>query len=143
MDKDKLKDQLIRSLSKIYLMDAFSQLTEFLQGELRLLYFLLVNQDLELSPSILSQKLHISRPRITAALTALRNKGFVTTEVSSQDRRRVYVNLTAKGKSFIDLKKEKIEDNFELFVKGLGEDNALELIRLVNLIVNVMEEQNN
>lgn len=143
MDKDKLKDQLIRSLSKIYLMDAFSQLTEFLQGELRLLYFLLVNQDLELSPSILSQKLHISRPRITAALTALRNKGFVTTEVSSQDRRRVYVNLTAKGKFFIDLKKEKIEDNFELFVKGLGEDNALELIRLVNLIVNVMEEQNN
>lgn len=143
MNTEELKYKLIDSLGKVYFMDAFSELTEFLQGELRVLYFLSINRDKEINPSILSDKLHISRPRITAALTTLRKKGYVSTEMSKDDRRRICVILTKEGLSFIQGKQKKVEKNFELFAKGLGEENSLELIRLIDLIVNVMENQNN
>lgn len=143
MNTEDLKYKLIESLGKIYFMEAFSELTEFLQGELRVLYFLSINRDKEINPSILSDKLHISRPRITAALTTLRKKGYVDTEISKDDRRRIRVILTKEGLSFIQVKQKNVEKNFELFAKGLGEENSLELIRLIDLIVNVMENENN
>lgn len=141
MDKELLKFELIKSLSNIYFMDAFSELTEFLQGELKLLYFLLENEENEISPSIISKRLHISRPRITAALTTLRNKGFVTTEPSKEDRRRVYVNLTPRGKSFVLERKNNVEKYFDQYVNGLGEKDTKELIRLINLTVKIMTKK--
>ena len=138
MKNKDLKDKLIDSLGKIYYMEAFSQLTEFLQGELYVLHFLSQNKGMEINPSILSDRLHISRPRITAALTALRNKGYVETEMSEDDRRRILVILTDEGLTFIENKQKNVENNFELFVEGLGEENASELIRLVELTVEIM-----
>lgn len=138
MESKDLKDKLIESLAKIYYMEAFSQLTEFLQGELYVLHFLSQNKGMEINPSILSDKLHISRPRITAALSALRIKGYVETEMSEDDRRRILVILTKEGLIFIENKQKNVERNFELFVEGLGEENVTELIRLVELTVDIM-----
>ena len=138
METTDLKDKLIASLGKIYYMEAFSQLTEFLQGELYVLHFLSQNRGMEINPSILSDKLHMSRPRITAALTALRNKGYVETAMSEDDRRRILVILTNEGLTFIENKQKNVERNFGLFVEGLGEENATELIRLVELTVEIM-----
>jgi len=138
MESKDLKDKLIESLGKIYYMEAFSQLTEFLQGELYVLHFLSENQDREVNPSILSDKLHISRPRITAALSALRKKGYVETEMSEDDRRRILVKLTEEGLIFIEDKQKTVEGYFDLFVEGLGDENASELIRLIELTVEIM-----
>ena len=138
MDKELLKYELIKSLSNIYFMDAFSQLTEFLQGELKLLYFLLENENRKISPSDLSEKLHISRPRTTAALTTLKNKGYVTTKESIEDRRRIYVRLTPKGEAFIEKKKDNVEGYFDKYVDSLGEKDTKELIRLINLSIEIM-----
>ncbi|MGI6343510.1 MAG: MarR family transcriptional regulator [Bacillota bacterium] len=57
-------------------------LTEFLQGELRVLFYLSLHRQREVYPSLLSEKLHVSRPRITAALAALRAKGYVRARAS-------------------------------------------------------------
>lgn len=141
MESEDLKDRLIESLGKIYYMEAFSQLTEFLQGELYVLHFLLENQGIEVNPSILSDKLHISRPRITAALSALRKKGYVETEMSEDDRRRILVKLTKDGLIFIEDKQKNVEGYFDLFVHGLGEKNAAELIRLIDLAVEIMRQK--
>lgn len=138
MEANELKDKLIESLEKIYYMEAFSQLTEFLQGELYLLHFLSKNQDAEINPSFLSDELHMTRPRVTAALTTLKKKGYVETEYSKEDRRRIVVNLTKEGLDFIMNKQKVVEGNFEFFVKGLGEENSRELIRLIDLTVDLM-----
>lgn len=133
-----LKDKLIESLGKIYYMEAFSQLTEFLQGELYVLHFLSENHSREVNPSMLSDKLHMSRPRITAALSALRKKGYVETEMSVDDRRRILVKLTLEGLNFIEDKQKTVEANIDLFIEGLGEANLSELIRLIELTVDIM-----
>lgn len=141
MNKANLSIELINALSKVYFMEAFSQLTDFLQGELKILYYLLVNDNKEISPSELSEKLHISRPRITAALTGLRQKGLVTTDTSKEDRRRVYVDLTPDGKAYVKERKDNVEEYFEKYVEGLGEENTKELIRLINLSVEIMNDK--
>ena len=143
MKSEELKDKLIESLGKIYYMEAFNQLVEFLQGELYVLHFLSKNQDREINPSILSDDLHMSRPRITAAISTLRKKGYVETEISKDDRRRVLVILTSEGLSFIKDKQRDVEGSFEFFVKGLGESNAMELIRLIDLTVDLMSTNEN
>lgn len=145
MDSKHLKNKLIGSLGKIYYMEAFNQLTEFLQGELYVLYFLAQNQDMEINPSILSDNLHISRPRITATLSTLRKKKYVETINSDYDRRKILVIITSEGLNFIERKKENVDKYFELFIEGLGEENSKELIRLIDLAVDIVnqDESNN
>lgn len=138
MNNEDLKLGLIKSLEKVYYMEAFSQLAEFLQGELYILRFLALNKSEEMGPSELSDRLHMSRPRVTATVSALKRKGFVSTETDENDRRRQRVNISKKGIEFIRQKQENVENNFEEFIKGIGEKDTLELIRIVNLAVDIM-----
>ncbi|OAB36034.1 MarR family winged helix-turn-helix transcriptional regulator [Paenibacillus glacialis] len=140
MEHFELRNHLTASLAKLYDMEAFSCLADFLQGELHVLHYLSQNSDLEINPSNLSDKLNVSRPRITAALSTLRKKGYVTMEMSTEDRRRVSVVLTRDGESFIKEKQDNVERYFDVLVKGLGEANGLDLIRLIELSIEIMDK---
>lgn len=140
MDNTKMKDMLIQSLTKIYYMEAFQDLTEFLQGEQYVLHFLSENKDVEITPSYLSDMLHISRPRVTAAINTLRSKGYVMTTSDNDDRRKQIVIITEEGLSFIEGKKKKVEGYFLDFVERLGKDDSMEFFRLINKIVSNVEE---
>ncbi|MDY0234989.1 MAG: MarR family transcriptional regulator [Gudongella sp.] len=141
MNKQDLKIELINSLEKIYYMEAFSQLVEFLQGELYLLRFLALHRDSEVNPSVLSEKLHMTRPRITATIAALKKKELVSTELDRKDRRRLKVKITKKGVDSIFEKQAIVDANFEEFINGIGEEDAKELIRIVNLAVKIMQKK--
>lgn len=143
MNNKDLKTCLIKSLEKVYYMEAFSQMTEFLQGELYLLKFLSENTDEEFGPSELSDNLNISRPRITTTISALRKKKFVITEPDKEDRRRLKIKITDKGEKFIEKKQEKVIENFDVFIDGIGADDTLELIRIINLAADIMNDKNN
>ncbi len=141
MDNIKMKDMLIQSLTKIYYMEAFQELTEFLQGEQYVLHFLSENMEAEISPSFLSDCLHMTRPRVTAAINTLRSKGYVITSIDKEDRRKQKVNITDEGLRFIEEKKTKVEEYFLDFVDKLGEKDAMEFFRLINMIVSNVEEE--
>lgn len=140
MDRTELVNQLIGSLARMYNMEAIAVLADFLQGELHVLQYLYDNKERETNPSILSAKTHVSRSRITAALTALRKKGYVTMELSEEDRRRMRVLLTENGEAYIKSKQEQVEHYFDVLVGGLGEENALHLIRLIELSIETMNK---
>lgn len=140
MEASILKDSLINALGKIYYMEAFHQVVDFLQGELYILHHLLKSDSDGVNPSSLSEMLHISRPRVTAALSALRKKGYVETRLDEDDRRRVTVILTPEGREFILMRQEKVEGYFNDFIEKLGEESAERLISLLDLIVAMMDE---
>ena len=133
-----LRDELRESVNQIYDMELFSSLTELVQGENHVLQYLAQHRDDEINPSLLSDHLHVSRSRITAALTGLRKKGYVTMEMSEHDRRRMCVRLTVDGESLIKQKQQRIEGYFEALVVGLGEKNVKEFIRLIELSLSIM-----
>ena len=138
MDKRELRDRLTASLSRLYEGEAFACLAEFLQGEINILYHLAQNRGTEINPSTLSEKLRVSRSRITAALSALRKKGFVKLRGSEHDRRRVRVTLTPEGAEFLRRKQERVEEYFDRLVEGLGETNVLDLVRLIDLSIEII-----
>lgn len=139
MDNEDLRYRLIGSLEKIYYMEEFTQLIEFLQGELYVLQYLDTNKSETNNPSVLSDQLHISRPRITAAISALRKKGYVEAVTSDQDRRKVFVSITDEGRRFLEGKREKVIDSFQEFIHSIGEENTLELIRIIDLTAELMK----
>ena len=125
----------------MYEMEVFNNLAVFLQGEMHILWYLLHNPDREINPSLLSDMLHVSRSRITAALSSLRKKGYVFMEMSEGDRRRMSVILTSEGETYIKLKQDIVERYFDLMIDGLGENNVIELNRLIELTMSVMENK--
>lgn len=49
----------------------------------------------------LAQSMHVSMPTMTGIIDRLVQKGYVTRSVSAEDRRKVLVELSAKGKNMI------------------------------------------
>ena len=141
METIELRNNLTASLAQIYDIKAFSSLAEFLQGELHVLHHLSQNSDIEMNPSILSDHLHVSRSRMTAALSTLRKKGYIKMEMSENDRRRMRVIITANGEAYINEKREKVERYFDVLIEGLGEQKVNELIGLIELSVKIMNNK--
>lgn len=141
MERKELRNKLTASLAQMYNIEAIGSLAEFLQGELHVMQYLSDNKDHEINPSILSAQLHVSRPRITAALSALRKKGYVTMEMSEDDRRRMRVMLTESAEDLVKKKQKNVESYFDILVEGLGEDNVMHLIRLIDLSVEAMNKR--
>jgi DNA-binding MarR family transcriptional regulator len=138
---DELRNKLIAILSQMYDTVAFTSLAEFLQGELHVMYNLYINRNTEINPSALSESLHVSRSRITAALSNLREKGYITMEISEIDRRRMCVRLTEEGESFIEGKMYNVQKYFDALISGMGEKNINELIRLIELGTEIMDKE--
>lgn len=138
METVELRHQLIRSLQSVYQLEAFSALAELLQGESLVLTALQVQEGV-VYPSDLSRQLHLSRPRITAALSALERKGLIAMHRSPTDRRRVQVSITDAGREMIGGRLMRMEAYFDKMLAGLGDTDARTLIHLIDRCVEVMD----
>ena len=141
MEKSDLKNNLIRTLARMYDKESFGILMIFFQGENRVLLYLSEHPDMDVYSSLISDKLHVSRSRVTAILTMLRKKGYVTLKMSENDRRGMLIKITAEGLAFIREKQKWAERYFEILVDGLGEENTVELTRLVKISADIMEKK--
>jgi len=130
-----LKEELTLNLYSIYDSDIFAPVMEFLQGETRVLLFLLMNKNKEIYPSDLSEALYVTRQRITSILSSLRKKQFVVMESSQKDRRRMQVFLTYKGKKYIIVKEKIAENLIDTIIDRVGYDNVKELSTILEMII--------
>lgn len=138
MEVRMLREDLIRSLNRIYRLEAFSALSDLLQGETLVLHFLSLSPDRAVFPSALSQGLHLSRSRITAMVQSLRRKGLVSTVPSPDDGRMVLISLTGEGQQLIGEKVARMEAYFDRMIEGIGAADAGTLIGLIDRCVDVM-----
>lgn len=135
-----LRDELIRSLSGICRLEAFSVLEELLQGESLVLQYLSAHREDEVFPSVLSDACRLSRPRITGTLKSLQQKGQVRMVPSDRDRRMVCVSITEAGVQRIGGQVAKLACQFDRMIDGLGKEDACRLVELVDRGVAAMEE---
>lgn len=93
--------------------------------------------------SEIQRSLHISKPAVSQILNNLEKNGFIVRSIDSGDRRKITVTLTEDGKSelkhAVRCQDEALEQVFERF----GEDNVRMFIKLVNRLVDILEEINN
>ena len=106
---------------------------DFIHGELRILAFLSDNGD-GTSPGDICEKLNMTTPRMSAAVSSLVKKGLVTRITDERDKRRLHVYITDKGQSFVNSKKSELTESLEELLRYLGEDDAREYVRIMSRI---------
>ena len=140
-ERTELREELLRDLEALYQLPAFSDLAALLQGEARVLQYLALRRGEDVYPSELAEALRLSRPRITAALSSLQRKGFLTLTPSQEDRRKVFVRVTEAGMAQIAGQYETVRGYFDRLLTGLGAEDSRELSRLVGRCAQVMKEE--
>lgn len=139
MDKDQIRDSFFGNLQKMYDMELVAPLMEFCQGEMRVLLYLDSHKTEEIYPSALSDALFVTRQRITSILASLRKKDFVTMETSDSDRRRMRITLSKGGRRHVAEKRKFVEGYFDMLLESMGEENIIELTRMIELAAEKME----
>lgn len=136
MDKTELRDGLMHELWRMNKIDLMLSLREFVEGETAALWYLRTNGADRVSPSQISENLHVSRARAANILRSLRSKGYVEMEIAPDDRRKMDVFFTPKGKKFLEEKYDFLLRYFDLFIDVLGEADILELTRLLKKVAD-------
>jgi DNA-binding MarR family transcriptional regulator len=139
MPKNDLRSELIDVFTRFYNMETLADLMEFCQGELRVLHYLTITQNIDdCIPSKISNALHVTRGRITSALNSLRKKGFVTMDICENDRRKILVRLTETGRNHLRNRKCQAEAFIDHFIHNIGEAKARQFMEILDQTANNM-----
>ena len=116
----------------------FKSLESSNKSELFLLSFLL-KQTGAVMPTDLSNALNISTARISALLKSLQEKGYITREVSPNNRRQVLVKLTPLGEEKIHIQKEIEKNKLSRVFQEMGKEDSLTFVRLAEKFSSLMQ----
>lgn len=99
------------------------------KGEVPVLRYLYEN-GAPAMPSAISQARQLSSARIANILAGLEKKGLVCRTTDENDRRKVLVTLTDKGRALAEERHREALEDTEWLLRQMGEEDAKELIRL-------------
>jgi DNA-binding MarR family transcriptional regulator len=88
----------------------------------------------------LASKLGITSGRIANILGSLDRKKFIERHRSSRDRRQINVTLTDAGAEHIRSVYKNARKSHMALLQKMGDDNAAEFIRLMNLAIRTASE---
>lgn len=132
-------DALLEALHAFLDTPLFEEVSSLFKGENRILHYLYQEQRNDVTPSELSEQLHVTRARVTAVVKELQKKEYVQAVHPKTDRRRVYLMLTPPGTSYIVERIHSVQQCIETLQKGLGETDVLEIVRLLMRSFRVFE----
>jgi DNA-binding MarR family transcriptional regulator len=90
----------------------------------------------------IAAKLHASKPRATQLVALLESRDMVTRTVAD-DRRRIVVRASHKGKKAVALLDKRYDALAAAIEERLGKDDTAMLVRLLELITPLNQLQNN
>lgn len=143
MDYSKLVQQLFDILSISYYDNPASNFSEFFQGELKMLNFLVSNGSDNITPSDLCRNLYMTSARVAAALKSAERKGYVNRRISDADRRKVIVSITEEGRHYTKQKKDRLLKDFYRLLEQLGEKDSAELVRIIKRLTEISKNRDN
>jgi DNA-binding MarR family transcriptional regulator len=136
---EETRNKLTTALLGIYKLKAVSTLSQFLQGELSLL-FALSKLSPQVSPTEAVAKLNFTKARMTKIMYSLKSKKLITISKNSVDKRKLDITLTPKGYEIVKSKEEEALKIFYYLVDKLGSDDTNIFIDELEKITKIMEE---
>lgn len=91
------------------------------------------------TPVMLARFLGVSKPMITTHLSTLLEKGYITKEQSTEDKRVYYIQPTSKALALVASAKEDTINQLMQLVKEMGRDDFHTLVSLVEKANQVFE----
>lgn len=99
------------------------------------------SEKLGVKVSELSENLHSTMPATSKMLKNLEDKGYILRITDTKDRRVVYINLTESGTAIIKNAFAEMHDLSMKAITRLGEEDAKELIRILNKFYEAMDTE--
>lgn len=93
------------------------------------------------TPLMLAGALKVSKPMITAHLTSLTNKGYITKQPSSEDKRAYYILPTEKARALVKCAKDDLYQRLDQLVDGMGEEQFDLLVKLAGEANRILEAE--
>lgn len=118
---------------------AFSKLEKSNQGENMVIKFL-GRQDEPVSPKFLADSLGISSARIAVVLGTLEKKDQIIRTMDKNDRRRINVILTEKGKECAENGKKEMRDKIIKVFEQMGQNDTLQFIKMIQRFVECSQK---
>lgn len=138
MDYGTLAKELLNIMSESSRMKYRRDAADFAHGEMSILAYLCFHED-GVCAGRLCGELKMTTPRISAALSGLLKKNFISKETDLNDRRRIHIFITDKGRELVIKKHEELQENITRMLSLLGEHDAREYVRLSGKISELEE----
>jgi DNA-binding MarR family transcriptional regulator len=107
---------------------------DLLQGRWWVLILLMREESTTSTPSILADKLGVTRATMTGLLDGLEQNGLVTRVFAKEDRRSVKIQLTPAGQAKLDVVMPDYYRRLRQCMQALDEDKRAQLQQLLGLI---------
>ena len=107
MDRDELLKELAEVITESFYTERYEAL--MCSGEERVL-LLIEKAGGTVYPKQLSDALGVTMPRITTILNSIDKKEFIVRKTAEDDRRKVEVSITKKGRTAVRKRKKMIEE---------------------------------
>ncbi len=107
---------------------------DLLQGRWWVLILLMREESTTSTPSILADKLGVTRATMTGLLDGLEQSGLVTRVFAKEDRRSVKIQLTSAGQAKLDVVMPDYYRRLRQCMQGLDEEKRVQLQQLLGLI---------
>ena len=105
-----------------------------LQGRWWVLILLMREESNAAMPSILAEKVGVSRATMTGLIDGLEQSGLVTRVFAKEDRRSVKIKLTDAGQAKLDIVMPDYYRRLRQCMQGLDEEKRVQLQQLLGLV---------
>lgn len=93
---------------------------------------IIVQKEGVFTPLMIAELLEVSKPMITAHITALEKNEYIKKEYSKDDKRSFYVMPTEKAKKLVEKATQKTKQHLQCLESALGSDTFEELLSILN-----------
>lgn len=109
-------------------------------GEHQVLFYLYKNSGEAVVPSDIAQYTNTSTARIATILNNLEEKGMITREISRQDRRKILVAITDKGRKNAEIMRCEFVEMIAKVLEEMGEERATNFVENFKLFITLGAE---
>ncbi|MBQ8231262.1 MAG: MarR family transcriptional regulator [Lachnospiraceae bacterium] len=93
------------------------------------------------TPVILAEMLGVSKPMITAHITSLESKGYISKEPSMQDKRAYYIRPTDKALELVECAKADLDHQLDRLICSMGQEAFDTFVSLADIANRILENK--
>jgi len=135
MNYTELAKEFLKTMKATHKNRSQKQMNEAMRGEAFVLQFIAEHNG-EVVPGDINAEMNISSARIATVLNGLENKGFITRQIDSADRRRTILKLTPTGEEHSRRMMQILLGHMVKMLEFLGERDAQEYVRIMGRLAN-------
>jgi len=135
---EELAREMMDTVGQLWKGKRRRKIDESMQGEKFALKYLLHRHHHAL-PNEISREMGISTARTAATLNSLERKGYIEREIDKNDRRRILVSLTNRGREHACQYHDAHMAALTEILRELGEDDAREFVRIIGRLGDIFE----